>query len=402
MAERVLRLGVAGLGRAFVLMLPTFVHDRRLRLAAASDPRPEARACFESDFGGRTYADVEALCADPGIDAVYVASPHVFHVDHVRAAAAHGKHVLVEKPMALTIPDCQAMIGAAREAGVHLVAGHSHSFDRPYLRTRALIETGEYGRARMISALNFTDYLYRPRRPEELDTAQGGGALFSQAPHQVDIVRLLAGSRATTVRAAAGAWDPARFTEGAYTAFLGFEDGVAASLTYNGHGHFDTDELCGWTGELGWPRDPAEYGAARAKLRTVQSRGEEAALKNRRAYGATLTAAEARAAPAPPAYNHFGFVVVSCERGDLRPTPTGVMVYADQERRFDRLPPPAVARAEVVDELCEAVFRGTPPIHSGEWGLATMEICLAMLTSAREHREVALRCQIGLQSSSLS
>ena len=396
MAGRVLRLGVVGLGRAFMLMLPTFVHDPRLRLAAAADPRPEARACFARDFDGRSYDTVEALCADPGIDAVYVASPHQFHVAHVRAAAARGKHVVVEKPMALTLADCQAMIDAARAAGVHLLVGHSHSFDRPYLHARALIETGAFGRVRMVTALNFTDYLYRPRRPEELDTAQGGGALFSQAPHQVEVARLLAGSRAATVRAATGAWDPARATEGAYTAFLGFEDGVAASLTYSGYGHFDTDELCGWVGELGWPRDAEAYGAARAKLRTVRSREEEAALKDRRAYGTTLTAAEARATAAPPAYNHFGFVVVSCERGDLRPTPTGVMIYADQERRFHPLPPPDIARAEVIDELCGAVFHGSPPIHSGEWGMATMEVCLALLTSAREGREVALERQVGL------
>ena len=61
----------------------------------------------------------------------------------------------------------------------------------------------------MINAINYTDYLYRPRRPEELDTAQGGGAVFNQAAHQVDIVRLLGGGRVTSVRAATGAWDRA-------------------------------------------------------------------------------------------------------------------------------------------------------------------------------------------------
>ena len=59
----------------------------------------------------------------------------------------------------------------------------------------------------MITALNYTDFLYRPRRPEELDTAQGGGAVFNQAAHQVDIVRLLGGGRVKSVRAATGAWD---------------------------------------------------------------------------------------------------------------------------------------------------------------------------------------------------
>ena len=87
------------------------------------------------------------------------------------------------------------MIDAAREAGVQLIVGHSHSFDLPILPTRELIASGAFGAVRMITALNFTDFLYRPRRPEELDTESGGGAVFNQAAHQVDIVRLLAGGK---------------------------------------------------------------------------------------------------------------------------------------------------------------------------------------------------------------
>jgi phthalate 4,5-cis-dihydrodiol dehydrogenase len=132
---------------------------------AASDPRPDARERFAAEFGARVYEDAEALCADPAVQAVYVASPHQFHVDHVKLAAAHGKHVLVEKPMALTIDDCREMIEVARQAGIRLLVGHSHSYDLPYLRTREMIRSGAYGRVRMISALNFTDFLYRPRRP---------------------------------------------------------------------------------------------------------------------------------------------------------------------------------------------------------------------------------------------
>ncbi|WP_426959175.1 Gfo/Idh/MocA family protein [Muricoccus radiodurans] len=392
--ERV-RLGVVGLGRAFMLMLPTLVHHPRLRLVAAADPRAEARDTFARDFeGARTYEDVDALCADPGVDAVYVASPHQFHLQHVRAAASRGKHVLVEKPMALTLADARAMVEAARAGSVHLIVGHSHSFDAPYLRARELIRSGQYGAVRMINALNFTDYLYRPRRPEELDTAQGGGAIFSQAPHQVEVVRLLAGRPARSVRAAAGVWDPARGTEGAYNAFLDFGEGMAANLAYSGHAHFDTDEFAGWIGEMGTRRDPDRYGEARAALAKVASREEEAALKNRRAYGTNLDASEARRATPPPAHNHFGLVIVSCEGADLRPMPDGVMIYADGERRFEPLPPPEVPRAEVGDELFAAVALGQPPLHSGEWGMATLEICLGILDSARGGREITLRHQV--------
>lgn len=285
------------------------------------------------------------------------------------------------------------MIDAAKQANVKLLVGHSHSFDLPYLRARAMIHSGAYGRVRMINALNFTDFLYRPRRPEELDTARGGGVVFSQAAHQVDIVRLLAQARATSVRAFTANWDAARNTEGAYSAQIKFEDESFASLTYSGYAHFDTDEFMGWRGELGQRRDgEASYGRARQNLQKATSVAEEIAMKNARAYGPS--GRDAFQIDGEIAHNHFGLVVASCEHADLRPLPHGVMVYGDRTRHLDELPSPKIPRAEVVDELYAAAMPGAAPLHSGEWGLATLEICLAILESARTGREVELREQV--------
>jgi phthalate 4,5-cis-dihydrodiol dehydrogenase len=386
-----LRLGIAGLGRAFTLMLPTLTAHPRLRLVAAADPRAEARDRFARDFRARAYDSVEALCADPCVDAVYVATPHQHHAEHVIAAASRGKHVLVEKPMALSMDEASAMIEAADRAGVHLVVGHSHSFDAPIRRAREIITGGSLGRVRMITAMNFTDFLYRPRRPEELDTSRGGGVLFSQAAHQVDIVRLLGGGKAKSVRTATGAWDAARPTEGAYASLLTFEDGSYASLTYSGYGHFDADEFCDWVSEIGRPKDPGAYGAMRSALARVPGAQAESAAKNARNYGGAGYAQQGAEAPW---HEHFGLVVASCERGDVRPTPKGVMVYGDETRDFQPLDKPAVPRAEVIDELCDAVFEARAPLHDGRWGRASLEVCLAMLRSAREQREVALEHQV--------
>src|SRR5262245_33713236 len=223
MPDRKLRLGAVGLGRAFSLMLPTFLRHPLVEMVAGADPRPEAQARFVQDFGGRGYDTVEALCADPRVEAVYISSPHELHAAQACLAAARGKHVLVEKPMALSVADCQAMIDAARKANVALVVGHSHSFDAPIARTRELIAGGTYGRLSMIHALNYTDFLYRPRRPEEL--ADGGGVLFNQAPHQVDVIRLLANEAVASVRALVGAWDDKRPVPGACSALLTFASG---------------------------------------------------------------------------------------------------------------------------------------------------------------------------------
>jgi phthalate 4,5-cis-dihydrodiol dehydrogenase len=384
-------LGVIGLGRAFLATAPALLAHPTIRIAGVADPRPEARAAAGADFGVPAHDDAEALCRDPAIDAVYIASPHQFHADHVELCARHGKHILVEKPMALTLAECDRMIAAAERAGVALVVGPTHSFDPPVRAARELIRSGRLGSLRMISGWAFTDFLYRPRRPEELDTAQGGGVLFSQAPHHVDVVRLLAGGLVRSVRSIAGAWDRRRSTESAYATLLEFESGVAATLVYSGYGHFDSDEFDGWVGEGGHPKSPADHGAAR-RLLASHATNDEAQLKGDTGYGGPLARALRAGAPKDAIrHPHFGVLIASCDRADIRTTPDGLCVYEDLE--VSRIPVPkdrdGEGRGAVLDELASAIA-GRTPLHDGRWGKATLEVCLAMLESSRERREVHL------------
>lgn len=388
---RKLRLGVAGLGRAFTLMLPTLQQDERIKLAAAADPRREARAHFAAEFGAPAYPTVEALCADPEVEVVYIATPHQLHAGHACAAAHAGKHLLVEKPMALAIAECEAMIRAARENRVHLVVGHSHSFDAPCRRARELIASGKFGRLGAITALNFTDFMYRPRRPEELVAAQGGGVVFSQGAHQIDVIRLLGGGRLKSVRAATGRWDPSRPSEGAYAALLTFADGAFATATYSGYGHFDSDEFCGWISEAGLPKDRTRYAAARKALQDVAA-ADEADLKAAHNYGGSSY--RPTSPSGPRLHQHFGLVLASCAHADLRILPEGVMICGDFAQELDRVPVQPVPRAGVMDELYDAVVHGRQPLHSGEWAAATLEVCLAILRSGEEQLEIVLERQI--------
>ena len=392
MTDRPLRLGVAGLGRGFILMVPALSMHPHLKVVACADPRPEARARFAADFKARGYESVEAMCEDPEVEAVYIATPHQFHAANAIAAAKAGKHMLVEKPLALTLEECQAMIAAAKQAGVHLLVGPSHGYDAPVVETQKLIASGAYGRLGLITAVQYTDFMYRPRRPEELVTAEGGGVVFSQGAHQVEIVRMLAGGLATSVRAATTVLDAGRRSEGAYTAFLSFANGAAATLTYSGYNHFDSDELCGWISEAGTRKDPERYGASRRALQTVTGGAAEAALKMDRGYGGR------NYVPPPPVegrvHEHFGFIVASCEKADLRPLPDGILVYGDDARELRPLPKPVIPRRGPIDELYDVVVRGRPPVHTGEWGLATLEVCLAILRSAAEGREIGLQHQV--------
>jgi len=284
--------------------------------------------------------------------------------------------------MALDAAECAAMVAAARAAGTALVVGPSHGYDAPIARAAELVASGRYGAVRMVTALDFTDFVVRPRRPEALDPARGGGVVLGQATHQVDVVRRLVGAPVVRVRAQVGAWDPARPVDGAYTALLWFDGGAVGTLTYGGYDHFDSDEWMGWIGETGRRKDPSAHGLARRRLAQAAA---EAELKAERAYGSPT-------AEPPPAdhHEHFGPVIVSCERADLRPTPEGVIVHGDRETTLEPVPAPEIPRAGVVDELWGAVVEGRPALHSGEWGLANVEVCRAILRSSAEGREIDL------------
>ena len=154
-AGRTLRIGIVGLGRAGARMLSAIARHPDIRVTAAADLHRQHLERFQADFGGLTFDDPAALCASPEVDAVYVASPHEYHAEHAILAAAHGKHVLVEKPMALTLEECDRMIDAAERSSVVLIVGHTASFNPGVQKMRQLIASGDMGRLALVSAAAF-------------------------------------------------------------------------------------------------------------------------------------------------------------------------------------------------------------------------------------------------------
>ena len=386
-----IRLGVIGLGRAAMQMLPSLAAHPEISIAACADPNSAARDRFVAEYAGEAFASAEEMCARGAIDAAYVATPHQFHRDNLLTLCAHGKHALVEKPMALSPEDCRAMTDAARRAGVVLVVGPTHGFDPGIVVMRRLIESGEFGALRMVTNSAYSPFLYRPRRPEELDTSLGGGIFYNQVPHQIEMARALARNPIRTVRAITGRWDPARPTEGAMSALLEFEDGVAASLTYSGYDHFDSDEFHFWVAEMGEEKKP-DYGRLRRALRGVNTAGE-AALREASGYAGRGS----QPASGPMHHPHFGVLIVSCERADLRPSADGVLIYDENGLREIDIPK---ARAYpnkdgAADEFANAILRGVTPLHDGAWGAETMIAIAALLVSARERREIVLAKENG-------
>jgi phthalate 4,5-cis-dihydrodiol dehydrogenase len=386
-------LGICGLGMAGAVMVDAAAAHAGYALRAAADPHPGPREAFARDFNASAYADMKELAADPAVEVVYIATPHQFHAPHAIMAAEHGKHIILEKPMALTLADCDAIIEAVERHKVHLIVGHTHAFDPSIRAMRGMIASGELGRLGMINSFNYTTYLYRPRRPEELDTSKGGGILFNQVPHQIDTVRLLAGGLVKSVRAQANVLDPARATEAGCVTFLQFADGVAASMVYGGYDYFDSDEWHFGVGERGSPK-PLSHGASRRALALA---GAEAGLRTKtQAYGASKQ-------DMPPHQPHFGLTIVTCAGGEMRASKDGVLVYGRDGVREVALPrgDSMPGRQEVLDDMVEAIRTGKRPVHDGRWGKATVEVALAIQRSSREGREIALEHQVAVDGSTL-
>lgn len=370
------RLAVLGLGRGAVLTVPALAAHPEIEIVAGCDPNEAAR----TGFGLRSFETAEDLFTWGEFDAVYIASPHEFHASHAIMAADTGKHALVEKPMAVTLAEAADMVDAARVAKTVLMVGPSHGYDPPVALAADLVASGEAGPVRMIHAANYTDFLYRPRRPAELDTAQGGGVVLSQATHQIDMIRRIANSAVTSIRAWTGGWD-ARASEGAFTALINFESGAAAGITYSGYARYDSDKQAGWVGEMGGAKDPAAHGKARAAL---------AAVDEQQAKQARTFAAGSSYSVVPQHHERFGNVLVTCENADIELTPQGANLHGDDGMRVFAAPLPAVQRANVADAFVRAIVDGEKPLFDGQWGLTSLAICHAILLSAREGRDVNL------------
>ncbi len=238
--SRRLNIGVIGIGVGGLEIMRSMTQQADiLNLAAGCDVVPVTRERFQERFPeARVYDSAEKICQDPDLDAVYIASPNRFHAEHTILAARHGKHVLVEKPMAISLQETERMVEECEKAGVKLVCAHTASYGLPYRTMRKVITSGELGKVRAIQMISYTDWMLRPRTPDELDPAQGGGLPYRQGPHQIDTVRLLGGGRLRSVRGTTGQWMPERPMPGYYSAFMEFEDGTPATIVHNGYGYF--------------------------------------------------------------------------------------------------------------------------------------------------------------------
>lgn len=390
MADSPIRAGVAGLGMAGAGIVRQLAATPGVELAAATDLREHALGAFREQYGGRAHASFERLCDDPDIDAVWVATPSHLHREHVERLAASGKHVVVEKPMAPRVEDCLRMVEAAERHGVALIAGGARSFDPAFVAMRSVIKSGRLGGLGALTTWSFTSWMTRAREPHELDPDRDGGCILNQAPHPVDVLRLLGGGGVRSVRGSTVDLRlPGRPGPGYFTALLEFDDGTPASFVYDGYGYIQGWELVPWGETPPRLRAAQAANAYRRELRSGEA-DEYAARERLRFAGGQDGFGGGEGGWTPL---DAGVVIATCERGELRQSRTGLYVYDDEGRHDEPLPAGASGRQNEVAELGRAM-KGEAVLHSGRWGAATIEVVQAISESARERREAVLRHQV--------
>jgi phthalate 4,5-cis-dihydrodiol dehydrogenase len=398
--QRKLGLGIVGLGGAAVNMLPFFWRSA-FEIVGVADTDPVVRGRFVEDFPGtRGYGDVDQLCADPDVHLVYIGTPTRLHSEHARAALERGKHVLIEKPMAVTLKDAEEMIRTAERNGVLLGVNVKHSFEPRIQKIRALIRSGELGAPRMIQNWRYVSWLYQPRAPEELAPGWGNGLLWRQGPHQFDIIRTIGGGLLRSLRGMTGTWDPARKVPGAYTVYFEFENGIFGSAMCAAYDHFDSRDLVrGFDGAAPLV-DPARHAKARRELLAHDAAWEHEQAASERYGGGRKHSAkptsEKSAAPKPPApsmgWVMSGPLVVSFDKADVRLSPRGLIVDGDDKQWEIELP--GDGRDVRMATFHESIVKGTPLPADGRWGKATQEVLVAAQQSAEQRKEIMLTQQV--------
>jgi UDP-N-acetyl-2-amino-2-deoxyglucuronate dehydrogenase len=196
--KRMLRFGLMGCGRIAKRHSELLGNGqiKGAELVAVADVQTDRADAFAARFGVHSFHTAEAMLASPDVDIVSILTPSGMHADHAIMAARAGKHVVVEKPMALRLEDADAMIRACDEAGVKLFVVKQNRFNVPVVKAREALDEGRFGKLVLgtVRVRWCRDQRYYDQDSWRGTWAQDGGVLSNQASHHVDLLEWFMGS----------------------------------------------------------------------------------------------------------------------------------------------------------------------------------------------------------------
>ena len=183
-------LGCGAFSRTFSAAIKEELDATDLYFASRNAERAEA---FAAEFGGiGSFGSYESAVADSRVDGVYICTPHHLHLQHARLAAAAGKHILLEKPLARTAVEAQAIVDAAGAGGVTLMVAENYRFMPPVQAAKEIVDRGDMGELRLIQLQE--DFPFQPEEWRNDAEANGGGVLIDGGIHKLSLLAYLAGS----------------------------------------------------------------------------------------------------------------------------------------------------------------------------------------------------------------
>ena len=342
-------IGCGGIARR--RMVPAMPECKRSRLAAVMDVNADAVREVSAQTGAKGYMTETELLADPNVQAVYIATPVYLHRRQVVEAANAGKHVLVEKAIALDESEAKDMIAACKNAGVYLTEGYMMKFHDLHQKAALMVRNGDVGEVVFARAQLSCWYPDIPGAWRQEPGKGGGGALIDMASHCYDLLQYIVGSKIAEVFAFTNTLTFKYPVEDSSTTLLRFESGAHAVVD----AFFNVPDAAG--------QDRLEiYG----NKGSIQAEGTISQL---------------------PVGKMVAYLSDSAGDYDPHQNKTGLDVAVRQIEGS-----PANMYAAQLDYLSECIETSTPPtINTGEEGLDILRVIKGAYESAATGRKVVLK-----------
>jgi predicted dehydrogenase len=353
-----LRTALIGCGKVGQIHAAALRKLPESEFVAACDPQKERALAFAALHGTRPYADVATMLAETRAQAVLIGTPHPLHASAAIAAMEAGAHVLVEKPMAANLADCDAMLATAARTGMSLSTVSQRRFYEPVRRLKDAINAGKIGKP--VLGI-FQMFSWRDRAYYQSDAwrgkwaTEGGGVLVNQSPHQLDLLQWLMGD----VEEVCGYWANVNHPE------IEVEDTAVASLRFRGGG------LGSIVTSLS--QKPGLY----TRVHIHGSNGASVGVETDR--GATFVAGMTEIAE-PPLNDLW---TIPGEEDAL------AQFQAEDRARFRQIEATTHYHTLQIQDFLRAILEGRPPQVTGADGRKVVALFTAIYRSQKDHRPIA-------------
>jgi predicted dehydrogenase len=353
------RTALVGCGKVGQIHAAALAGLAEAELVAVCDAVADRSQAFAARHGGRPFTDVAVMLREARPEAILIGTPHPLHAEPAIRAAEAGVHVLVEKPMAANLPDCDAMLAASRKSGTLLGVISQRRWYEPVQRMRAAIDAGKIGKPALALFL-----MYSWREPAYYQSdpwrgkwdSEGGGVLVNQSPHQLDLLRWFMGPIAEVSGYWANLNHPGVEVDDTAVAVLRFANGGLGSIVTS------------------VSQKPGLY----TKVHVHGSNGASVGVETDR--GATFIAGVSKIAE-PPLNDVW---TIAGEEHLL------TKFHEEDRARFVSLDATTHYHRLQIQDFLLAIRAERPPLVTGEDGRASVELFTAIYLSNRERRAISL------------